>query len=113
MKTLIFDSNAACLQWTSNREIFLEALKEFVTALGIDPHNRDLNPADWTFYRMTDEKEKELAAGDMVTHYRVIQAAAGSASAILAALDLKQGSKLRLPPPPAYASPISSALAYS
>ena len=28
---------------------------------------------------MTDEKEKELAAGDMVTRYRVIQAA-GSAS---------------------------------
>ena len=85
MKTLIFDSNAACLQWTSNRESYLEALKEFVAALGIDPHNRDLNPADWTFYRMTDEKAKELAAGDMVTHYRVIQAAAGSASAILAA----------------------------
>ena len=31
---------------------------------------------------MTDEKEKEVAAGDMVTAYRVIQAAAGSASAI-------------------------------
>ena len=83
MKTLIFDSNTARLQWISNREIYLEALKEFDAALG--PHNRGLNPADWTFYRMTDEKAKEVAAGDMVTRYRVIQAAAGSASAILAA----------------------------
>jgi hypothetical protein len=58
MKTLIFDSNAARLQWTSNRESFLEALKEFDAALG--PHNRGLNPADWTFYRMTDEKAKEV-----------------------------------------------------
>lgn len=61
MKTLIFDSNVACLQWTSNRERYLEALEEFVAALGIDPHNIDLNPADWTFYRMTDEKAKEVA----------------------------------------------------
>ena len=61
MKTLIFDSNAARLQWTSNRETFLEALKEFDAALGIDPHNRGLNPADWTFYRVTDEKAKEVA----------------------------------------------------
>ena len=61
MKTLIFDSDAACLQWTSNRESYLEALKEFVAALGIAPHNRDLNPVDWTFYRMTDEKAKEVA----------------------------------------------------
>ena len=59
MKTLIFNSNAA-LQWTSNRESYLEALEEFVAALGIAPHNRDLNPADWTFYRMTDEKAKEV-----------------------------------------------------
>ena len=60
MKTLIFDSDATRLQWTSNRESYLEALEEFVAALGIDPHNRDLNPADWTFYRMTDEKAKEV-----------------------------------------------------
>ena len=62
MKTLIFDSDAACLQWTSNRESYLEALEEFVAALGIDPHKRGLNPADWTFYRVTDEKAKELAS---------------------------------------------------
>ena len=61
MKTLIFDSNAARLQWTSNRETYLGALKEFDAALGIDPHNRGLNPADWTFYRVTDEKAKEVA----------------------------------------------------
>jgi hypothetical protein len=60
MKTLIFDSNATRLQWTSNRETYLEALEEFDAALGTDPHNRDLNPADWTFYRMTDEKAKEV-----------------------------------------------------
>ena len=78
MKTLIFDSNVACLQWTSNRESYLEALKEFEAALG---DNGGLNPADWTFYRMTDEKEKEVAAGNMVTAYRVIQAAARAASA--------------------------------
>jgi hypothetical protein len=83
MKTLIFNSNTARLQWTSNRESYLEALKEFDAALGIDPHNRGLNPADWTFYRMTDEKAKEVAAGGIMTAYRVIQAAAGSASAIL------------------------------
>ena len=62
MKTLIFDSNAARLQWTSNRETYLGALKEFDAALGIDPHNRGLNPADWTFYRVTDEKAKEVAS---------------------------------------------------
>jgi uncharacterized protein with GYD domain len=59
------------------------ALKEFDAALGIDLDNRGLNPADWTFYRMTDEKAKEVAAGGIMTAYRVIQAAAGSASAIL------------------------------
>ena len=62
MKTLIFDSNAARLQWTSNRESYLEALKEFAAALGIDPHKRGLNPADWTFYRVTDEKAVAYAA---------------------------------------------------
>ena len=61
MKTLIFDSIAGRLQWTSNLEIFWEALKEFDGAVGIDSHNRGLNPADWTFYRMTDEKAKEVA----------------------------------------------------
>lgn len=61
MKTLIFDSIAGRMQWTSNREIYLEALKEFVATLGIGPHNRGLNPADWTFYRVTDEKAKEVA----------------------------------------------------
>ena len=35
MKTLIFNSNGA-LQWTSNRESYLEALKEFDAALSID-----------------------------------------------------------------------------
>ena len=63
MKTLIFDSVAARLQWTSNREIYLEALKEFVAAFGVAPHNRGLNPVDWTFYRMTDEKAKSWPIG--------------------------------------------------
>jgi hypothetical protein len=85
MKTLIFDRNTAGLQWTSNRETYLEALEEFHAALGIDPHNRGLNPADWTFYRMTDEKANEVAAGGIMTAYRVIQAAAGSASSMRAA----------------------------
>jgi len=62
MKTLIFDSNAARLQWTSNRETFLEALEEFDAALGIAPHNRGLNRAGWTFYRVTDEKAVAYAA---------------------------------------------------
>ena len=60
MKTLIFDSNAA-LQWISTREIYWEALKEFDATVGIDPHNRGLNPADWVFYRATDEKAREIA----------------------------------------------------
>ena len=61
MKTLIFDSKAGRLQWTSNREIYLEALEEFDAAVRIGPHNRGLNPADWTFYRVRDEKAKEVA----------------------------------------------------
>jgi hypothetical protein len=61
MKTLIFDSIAGRLQWTSNLEIFWEALKEFDAAVSIAPHNRGLNPADWTFNRVTDEKAKEVA----------------------------------------------------
>ena len=61
MKTLIFDSNAGRLQWISNREIFLEALEEFDAAVGIDPHKRGLNPADWVFYRVRDEKAREIA----------------------------------------------------
>ena len=70
MKTLIFDSKAGRLQWTSNREIYLEALVEFDAAikrmhLDADPaiiyHNGGLNPADWTFYRVRDEKAKEIA----------------------------------------------------
>ena len=60
MKTLIFDSGAGRLQWVSTREIFWEALKEFDAAVGIDPHNRGLNPADWVFYRVTDEKAGEI-----------------------------------------------------
>ena len=32
MKTLIFDNSANRLQWMSNREAFLEALKEFNAA---------------------------------------------------------------------------------
>ena len=61
MKTLIFDKSAGRLQWISDREIFLEALKEFGAAVGIDPHNRRLNPADWVFYRVRDEKAREIA----------------------------------------------------
>ena len=61
MKTLIFDSNAGRLQWISDREIFLEALEEFDAAVGIDPHKRGLNPADWVFYRVRDEKAREIA----------------------------------------------------
>ena len=61
MKTLIFDKSAGRLQWMSDREIFLEALKEFDAAVGIDPHNRRLNLADWVFYRVRDEKAREIA----------------------------------------------------
>ncbi len=60
MKTLIFDNNARHLQWISNREIYLEALEEFNAAIGIDPNNGELNPADWAFYRVRDEKVKEV-----------------------------------------------------
>ena len=74
MKTLIFDSNAAHLQWISSREIFLEALEEFNAGLG--PHKRglDLEPAHWTFYRVTDEKAKEVAdaAATFLWHRRLI-----------------------------------------
>ncbi len=61
MKTLIFDKNATRLQWISDKEVFREALKEFAAAAGIDPHNGGLNPADWAFYRVTDEKAREIA----------------------------------------------------
>ena len=61
MKTLIFDKSASRLQWISTQESFREALKEFDAAVGIDPHNRGLNPADWVFYRVTDEKAREIA----------------------------------------------------
>ena len=61
MKTLIFDNSAGRLQWISTQEIYLEALKEFNAAVGIDPHNRGLNPADWMFYRVRDEKAREIA----------------------------------------------------
>ena len=61
MKTLIFDSHAGHLQWISNREVFLEALEEFDVAVSIAPHNSELHPADWTFYRVSDEKAKEVA----------------------------------------------------
>jgi hypothetical protein len=61
MKTLIFDKSATRLQWISIQEVFWEALKEFAAAVGIDPHNRGLNPADWVFYRVPDEKAREIA----------------------------------------------------
>ena len=61
MKTLIFDSHAGGLQWISNREIYLEALEEYDVAVSIAPHKRGLHPADWTFYRVSDEKAKEVA----------------------------------------------------
>ena len=61
MKTLIFDKSASRLQWISIHEIFWEALKEFAAAVGIDPHNKGLSPADWVFYRVTDEKAREIA----------------------------------------------------
>jgi hypothetical protein len=61
MKTLIFDNSAGRLQWISNREVFLEALEEFDAAIGIDPHHKGLNPADWVFYRVKDEKAREIA----------------------------------------------------
>jgi hypothetical protein len=61
MKTLIFDNSAGRLQWMSNREAFLEALKEFNAAVRIAPHNRGLNPADWKFCRVRDEKAGEIA----------------------------------------------------
>ena len=60
MKTLIFDNNAMRLQWISNREIYLEALEEFDAAVCMDRHHRGVNPADWTFYRVGDEKAKEV-----------------------------------------------------
>ena len=61
MKTLIFDNNAGRLQWTSAKEIYLEALEEFDTAVHIGPHNKGLKPADWKFYRVRDEKAREIA----------------------------------------------------
>ena len=61
MKTLIFDNSARRLHWISIQEIYLDALREFGAAVGVDPHNRGFNPADWTFYRVTDEKAKEIA----------------------------------------------------
>lgn len=61
MKTLIFDNSAGRLQWISNRETFFEALKEFNAAEHIAPHNRGLNPADWKFCRVRDEKAGEIA----------------------------------------------------
>jgi len=61
MKTLIFDNNATRLQWMSTREIYLEALEEFDAAVGIDRHNGGLNPADWAFYRVSDERAREIA----------------------------------------------------
>ena len=60
MKTLIFDNNAGHLQWISTREIYLEALEEFDAAVHIGPHNRG-KPADWAFYRVPDEKAREIA----------------------------------------------------
>ena len=66
MKTLIFDNSAGRLQWISIQEIYLEALTEFDAAVGIDPHSRGLNPAKWMFYRVTDEKAREI--GDWHEH---------------------------------------------
>ncbi len=60
MKTLIFDNNAGRLQWISSCEVYQEALEEFNAAIGIDPSNGGLNPTDWTFYRVRDEKAKEV-----------------------------------------------------
>ena len=57
MKTLIFDNSTGRLQWISNREIYREALVEFDAAVHIGP----LNPADWKFYRVRDEKVREMA----------------------------------------------------
>ena len=61
MKTLIFDKSGTRLQWISIQEVFWEALEEFAAAVGIDPHNGGLNPADWAFYRVPDEKAREIA----------------------------------------------------
>jgi len=61
MKTLIFDNNAGHLQWISTREIYLEALEEFDAAVHITPHNGGLNPADWKFCHVRDEKAREIA----------------------------------------------------
>ena len=61
MKTLIFDTHAGHLQWISNLEVYLEALEEFEVAVRIAPKNRELHPADWTFYRVSDEKANEVA----------------------------------------------------
>ena len=61
MKTLIFDNSVGCLQWISDRETYLQALEEFDAAVHIGPHNGGLNPADWKFYRVRDEKAREIA----------------------------------------------------
>jgi len=61
MKTLIFDKSGTRLQWISTQEIFWEALREFDAAVGIDPHNEGLNPANWVFYRVPEEKAREIA----------------------------------------------------
>ena len=60
MKTLIFDNSAGRLQWISSREIYRETL---VDASGVRCrlHIGPLNPADWKFYRVRDEKVREIA----------------------------------------------------
>ena len=60
MKTLIFDNDHR-LHWISAQEIYLDALQEFDKAAGVDAHKRELNPASWTFCRVTDERAEEIA----------------------------------------------------
>jgi hypothetical protein len=68
MKTLIFDNSAGRLRWISNRETYLEALKEFDAAVHISSHNRGLDPADWKFCRARDEKASEIAGAFQPAH---------------------------------------------
>lgn len=60
MKTLIFDRNAGFLQYVTDIEDEMEALKAFDADIGIDPHDRGLDTENWVFYRVTDEKAKEV-----------------------------------------------------
>lgn len=57
-KTYICDRNAGFVQWVSDKDDHMEALKEFNAAVGIDPHGKSLNIGDWHFI----DADEDLAA---------------------------------------------------